>query len=117
MAELVTAFRALGDPVRQRMLALLEAAGERCVSDIAGHFELSQPAISHHLRILRDARLVTARRRGKEILYAINAAELTRCCGTFFARFACCQPLLAEGKAKGKRQKAKVRNQEPGTRN
>jgi ArsR family transcriptional regulator, arsenate/arsenite/antimonite-responsive transcriptional repressor len=94
MTNLVRAFRALGDATRQRMLGLLESAGEMCVSDLAGNFEMTQPSISHHLRILKDAELVTAHKRGKEVYYAINPEELAKCCGMFFAKFACCRPLL-----------------------
>jgi ArsR family transcriptional regulator len=94
MNELVRAFRALGDPTRQRMLALLEQAGELCVSEVARHFDMTQPSISHHLRILREAGLLTAHKRGKEVYYAINAEELSRCCGVFFGKFACCRPML-----------------------
>jgi DNA-binding transcriptional ArsR family regulator len=94
MTNFVRTFRALGDPARQQMLALLEEAGELCVADLAAHFAMTQPAVSHHLRILKEAGLVTADKRGKEVYYAINAAELRGCCGTFFANFACCRPLL-----------------------
>jgi ArsR family transcriptional regulator len=94
MDDLIRMFRALGDPARQKMLALLEKAGELCVSEIARHFTMAQPSISHHLRILKDAGLVTASKRGKEVYYAINPGELSRCCGVFFGKFACCRPLL-----------------------
>lgn len=94
MTDFVRAFRALGDPTRQKILALLEKGGELCVSDVARHFEMTQPSISHHLRILKDAHLVVARKRGKEVYYAIHEGELVRCCGLFFAKFACCQPML-----------------------
>jgi DNA-binding transcriptional ArsR family regulator len=46
------------------------------------------------LRILKEAALVIAEKRGKEVYYAINAVELRGCCGAFFANFACCRPLL-----------------------
>jgi len=94
MTDFVAVFRALGDANRQRMLTLLEERGEMCVSDVAGHFDLTQPSISHHLRILRQAGLVTSRKRGKEVYYALNAEELMHCCGVYFSRFACCRPLL-----------------------
>jgi DNA-binding transcriptional ArsR family regulator len=90
----VRVFRALGDPARQRILALLEQAGELCVSDVARRFTLAQPSVSHHLRVLLEAGLVTAEKRGKETYYALDVAALRRCCGGFFARFACCRPLL-----------------------
>ncbi|MFN8626182.1 MAG: metalloregulator ArsR/SmtB family transcription factor [Candidatus Binatia bacterium] len=98
MTDFVRTFRALGDPARQKMLALLEPAGEMCVADLAGHFAMTQPSVSHHLRILKDAGLVTADKRGREVYYRINPAELRRCCGAFFANFACCQGLLATTK-------------------
>ena len=85
MSEFVDAFRALGDPTRQRLLALMENAGESRVSDLAEQFEMTQPSISNHLKVLRQAGLVTATRRGKEIYYAIEEAELARCCGVFFS--------------------------------
>ncbi len=101
MPELVKVFRALGDPARQRMLALLEAGGEVCVSDLARHFDMAQPSISHHLRVLREAGLVTARKQGKEVHYALDAGALRRCCGVFFSRFACCRPMLKVAPQKG----------------
>jgi ArsR family transcriptional regulator len=94
MADFVHVFRALGDPTRQKMLALLEETGEMCVADLARNFSMTQPSVSHHLRILKHAGLVTADKRGKEVYYAINTAELRNCCGVFFANFACCRPLL-----------------------
>ncbi len=94
MADFVYLFRALGDPTRQKMLALLEEAAEMCAADLARNFSMTQPSISHHLRILKQAGLVTADKRGKEVYYAINTAALRHCCGAFFANFACCRPLL-----------------------
>lgn len=94
MATFVRTFRALGDSTRQKMLALLEEAGELCVADLARHFAMTQPSVSHHLRILKEADLVVAEKRGKEVYYAINAPELRRCCGVFFANFACCRGIL-----------------------
>lgn len=94
MIDFVRAFRALGDPTRQKILSLLEKGGELCVSEVARHFEMSQPSVSHHLRILKEAGLVTSHKRGKEVYYAIHPGELSRCCGLFFAKFACCQPIL-----------------------
>jgi len=94
MTNFVNTFRALGDPTRQRMLTLLEEAGEMCVAALAVHFAMTQPSVSHHLRILRQAGVVVAEKRGKEVYYRINAAELNTCCSSFFAQFACCRPLL-----------------------
>jgi ArsR family transcriptional regulator len=100
MGDLVRMFRALGDPARQKMLMLLESGGELCVSEIARSFAMTQPSISHHLRILKEAGLVTASKRGKEVYYAIDPDELGRCCGVFFGKFACCRPLLKTARSK-----------------
>lgn len=74
-AEYAEWFKALADPTRIRILNLL-AQGEDaiCVCDIVDHFPLAQPTISHHLRILRDARFVEAERRGTFMYYRVNRA-------------------------------------------
>jgi ArsR family transcriptional regulator len=70
-------FKALGDETRLEMLGLLAAAGtELCACDVEAHFELSQPTISHHLKILREAGLVTAERRGTWVYYALDKSTL-----------------------------------------
>lgn len=70
-------FKALGDETRLEMLGLLAATkGELCVCDIETHFDLSQPTISHHLKILREAGLVTAERRGTWVYYALDPRTL-----------------------------------------
>ena len=67
-------FKALADPTRIRILNLLAASDEPvCVCDIVDHFPLGQPAISHHLKILRDVRFVLAERRGTFMYYRVNA--------------------------------------------
>jgi ArsR family transcriptional regulator, arsenate/arsenite/antimonite-responsive transcriptional repressor len=65
-AELATVFKALGDPVRLRLLSLIASreGGEVCVCELTPAFELSQPTISHHLKLLRQAGLVDCERRG-----------------------------------------------------
>ena len=62
-------FKAFADPTRVHILSLL-ARQELCVSDIAAGVELSQSAISHQLRILKQMHLIKARRDGKNILYS-----------------------------------------------
>lgn len=61
-------FEAISHPARRRMLDLL-AETDRSVNTIAGHFEMSRPAVSQHLRILLDAGLVTEQRHGRERRY------------------------------------------------
>ncbi|SKC82719.1 ArsR/SmtB family transcription factor [Krasilnikoviella flava] len=72
-------FEALGDPVRRRLVELL-AAGEQpagaLVDALQAEAGISQPAVSQHLRVLRDARLVTVRAEGTRRLYAVDAAGL-----------------------------------------
>ena len=62
--ELAARFKALADPTRVAIVNRLAACDEVCVCDLNGSFDLSQPTISHHLRILREAGLVEAERRG-----------------------------------------------------
>jgi len=66
-------FRALSDTTRMELFALIAARPEPiCVCDIVARFELSQPTISHHLKILREADLVTATRRGTWSYYEVD---------------------------------------------
>ena len=68
-------FGAISHPARRRMLDLLSDA-DRSVNTIAGHFQMSRPAVSQHLRILRDAGLVTEQRHGRERRYQFVPAQL-----------------------------------------
>ncbi|WP_406349086.1 metalloregulator ArsR/SmtB family transcription factor [Streptomyces sp. NBC_00144] len=69
--ELAKVFKALGDPVRLRLLSLIasRAGGEVCVCDLTPAFDLSQPTISHHLKLLRQAGLIDCERRGTWVYY------------------------------------------------
>ena len=70
-------FKALADPTRIRILNLLAQSEEPlCVCDIVDRFPLGQPAISHHLKVLRDVRFVVAERRGTFMYYRVNRACL-----------------------------------------
>src|ERR1700731_982219 len=64
--ELATMFKALGDPVRLRLLSLIAShpGGQACVCEFSGTFDVSQPTISHHLKLLRSAGLLDCERRG-----------------------------------------------------
>ena len=64
-------FKALGDPVRLRLLSLVASheGGEACVCDISMQFDLSQPTISHHLKVLRETGLLDCERRGTWVYY------------------------------------------------
>ena len=69
--ELAARFKALADPTRVAIVNRLAAAQEVCVCDLNSAFELSQPTISHHLKILRDAGLVESTRRGTWAYYRL----------------------------------------------
>ncbi|WP_018350427.1 ArsR/SmtB family transcription factor [Longispora albida] len=70
-ADLAPAFKALGDPVRLRLLSMIASAddGEICVCDLTPAFDLSGPTISHHLKSLREAGLIEGDRRGTWVWY------------------------------------------------
>jgi ArsR family transcriptional regulator len=72
-AELAAGFKALGDPVRLRLLSLIAArnGGEVCVCELTNAFTVSGPTISHHLRVLREAGLIDCQRRGTWVYYWI----------------------------------------------
>jgi len=69
------ALAALADPVRRELVGLL-ARGELAAGDLADRFPVSRPAISRHLRVLREAGLVTARTDGRRRLYALEPRPL-----------------------------------------
>lgn len=79
-AELSRMFKALSDPVRLRLLSLIASyeGGEACVCDLTGPFDVSQPTISHHLKVLREAGLVDSERRGTWVYYWVLPAALNR---------------------------------------
>ncbi|MFC9789237.1 ArsR/SmtB family transcription factor [Rhodococcus sp. NPDC127528] len=76
--DLARMFKALGDPVRLRLLSLIasHAGGEACVCDISPAFDLSQPTISHHLKVLREAGLLDCERRGTWVYYWVIPSAL-----------------------------------------
>lgn len=77
---LAAVFKALSDPVRLRLLSLIAsfAGGEACVCDLTGPFDVSQPTISHHLRVLREAGLIDCQRRGTWVYYWVLPDALSR---------------------------------------
>ena len=77
-AQLARRFAALGDPVRLRLLSLLATTdqGAVCVCDLVEPVGKSQPTVSHHLKVLREAGLVTSEKRGTNVWYsAVPAAR------------------------------------------
>lgn len=79
-AGLARMFKALSDPVRLRLLSLIASheGGEACVCDLTGPFDVSQPTISHHLKVLRDAGLVGSERRGTWVYYWVLPEALAQ---------------------------------------
>jgi ArsR family transcriptional regulator len=75
LSELSALFAAIGDPTRLRITAAL-AGCELCVGDLAATLGLSQSAISHQLRVLRELGLVRARRDGRLVYYALDDAHV-----------------------------------------
>jgi len=71
--------KALADPVRLRLMSLAasHAGGEACVCDLTGAFELSQPTISHHLKVLHEAGLLDREKRGVWVYYRARTSSLT----------------------------------------
>lgn len=71
--EMAATFKALSDPVRLRLLSSVasHAGGEACVCDVSKGVDLTQPTISHHLKVLRDAGLLRSERRASWVYYAV----------------------------------------------
>ncbi len=78
-SEAASLFKALGDPHRLTILATLaREADEVCVCDFTSALPLNQPTVSHHLRVLREAGLVTSERRGTWVYYRLAPDALAR---------------------------------------
>ena len=78
-AERITPLvKAIADPVRLRLLSIVASHGdgEACVCDLNDAFDLSQPTISHHLKLLHDAGLLDREKRGVWVYYRVNAPAL-----------------------------------------
>jgi len=78
--DLARMFKALGDPVRLRLLSLVasHAGGEACVCDLLVGFDVTQPTISHHLKVLRESGLLECERRGTWVYYWVVPSALAR---------------------------------------
>jgi ArsR family transcriptional regulator len=77
--RLARVFKALGDPTRVRLLSLIAATqgGEACICDLTGPVALTQPTVSHHMKQLVDAGLVTREQRGKWAYYRVVDSALS----------------------------------------
>ncbi|MBF6359339.1 winged helix-turn-helix transcriptional regulator [Nocardia farcinica] len=79
-AELAVVFKALSDPVRLRLLSSIasRADQEACVCDLSAGIELTQPTISHHLKVLREAGLLASERRASWVYYRVVPGAFAR---------------------------------------
>jgi ArsR family transcriptional regulator len=75
--------KALADPVRLRLMSMIAASEETCVCELTDTFDVSQPTISHHLRVLREAGLVDSERRGTWVYYWAQPEALDALGGLF----------------------------------
>ncbi len=69
------AFKALADPARREILRLV-GRGEMKPGELAAHFDMTTPPVSHHFSVLRDADLIVSRREGQQIFYSLNTTVL-----------------------------------------
>ena len=76
------AFKALADPTRRRILELLRS-GDLSAGELAEHFDMTKPSISHHLTTLKTAGLVTDERHGQNIIYSLNTTVMQDLIGWF----------------------------------
>ena len=78
------AFKALADPTRRRILELLRG-GDLTAVQIAEHFDMTKPSLSHHLNTLKAAELVDAERHGQSIVYSLNTSVLQDLMSWFYS--------------------------------
>ena len=83
-------FKALSDETRRSILGLLEER-EHTVGEIVGNFDLSQPTISRHLAVLKEARLVIDQRHGQHVIYRLADGNLAHSVDQFFGAFEQCR--------------------------
>lgn len=91
--HLTKVFKALSDGTRQEILRLLEGR-QRTVGEIVGNFNLSQPTISRHLSVLKEADLVLDQRQGQNVIYRLNDNALSNSMQEFFGQFRSCQEVM-----------------------
>lgn len=77
------AFKALADPTRRRILELLRSA-DLTAGELADHFDMTKPSISHHLNTLKAAGLVDAERERQSIVYSLNTSVLQNLMSWFY---------------------------------
>ena len=93
--DTVTFAKALADETRQRIMAFC-CCQARSVNEIVEALDVTQPTVSHHLAILRNADLVTVRRKGKQVFYELNQGRLADACCNVAITFAPEHPMEAK---------------------
>jgi ArsR family transcriptional regulator, arsenate/arsenite/antimonite-responsive transcriptional repressor len=78
-------FKAGGDEHRQLILSLICKHKSLNVNQILEHVKISQPTLSHHLKILREAKFVVTEKRGKEVFYSLNLQNISECCNSLMS--------------------------------
>jgi len=86
-SDLLSFSRALADETRQEIMRLI-CCRWRSVGELAEELRLSQPTISHHLAVLREADLVLVRPDGRQTFYSLNQGRVALCCGRLARRYA-----------------------------
>jgi len=79
--------KAISDETRQKIMKLV-CCTSLSVNEIVDKLDVSQPTVSHHLAILRDAGLVSIREEGKQTFYSLNQENIAICCGQLMIKFA-----------------------------
>ncbi len=82
LAQQHTLLVALADPTRLKMVHLLSRTGELCVCDFTAVFDLGQPTVSHHLKVLREAGIVSSRKAGQWVYYSVNRPAIKSLVGS-----------------------------------
>ena len=76
-------FKALSDPSRRKIIQLLKE-GDLTAGEIADHFDMAKPSISHHLNLLKQANLVLSQKQGQNVIYSLNITTLQDALSFFF---------------------------------
>jgi len=74
--RLARALRVIADPARLRLVSIVASSGESCVCDLTDELGLSQPTVSHHLRVLTDAGVLRREKRGRWAYYSVDPEPL-----------------------------------------
>ncbi|NIA01835.1 MAG: metalloregulator ArsR/SmtB family transcription factor [Nitrospirae bacterium] len=82
-------FKAVCDDHRHKILEHLKKLGKVNAGDIVKKVKLSQPTVSHHLKILCEAKIINSEKKGKEVFYSLNEDSIHNCCHSFMNRFSC----------------------------